>query len=1209
MNALQLQALSFQDKAYKPPTTTTTTPKPIQKTVTPTVQPTEQPKKSGLDQEAVALAKAIRQHETGNRQIAGATGELASRYQFMPTTWKTEAKRILGDENAPLTLENENKVAYTRIKEWKDAGYDVGQIASMWNSGNPDMYAKGNRGVGQSSENPNVTYNVPKYVKSVYSLYQQEKNKIPKEVPEEIAEIAPFEAKSNIGQEDGLLKTIGKSLISSEVELGKDVGQSLAYMTGTGKSIKESNKKFIESGDTLMNLAKKTTDKTKKEQLIKQAQEAYSMGGNTYENVLPSIKKTTGQIYGEGLGVALDVATSGAYGAGVKTAKTGQLLRPIAQNTIPSVVEKTFMGKGKDLAKNIGIGAGIGYGYDVSGGMQTGEENPLTPGLGTTIGAGLPIGGVLAKGVASGIRKIPDINVGGGVTKFLSKTTEVPEDVFSQYILRKPKVEGAIQSNIGIENAVEVGKQATMSLRKKMSNDWKNSVDIIKNNYDLTDFNISDKTKGDLLNVESEFGLDLSKYRNIDGTFKNLKVDEAINLMKDINEIRFSDSPKYNIVSRLKKELKPEILTKFGGENSDVGKLWKNYSAYYKTLDEVEKIFKPYSKTPLQAADTSFIKLKNLFKEGKAGAFQAIIDLENEMGVDILSPVIADKLNKFFPKTPFSSSILGKLGRLVDLIGFPIRSPKIARYFVKTPTKIVKPTEKGIQSITPNIFRQNNFPLLPPGKVGTSGGTINLPPVSETGRIAQANKSFVTAVPAEVTTGRNVGTGQFKEVYKSTPKLPPKVQQSMYGGALGFEPQYDEQGKFTGMNYNPTMGALGVGGMFLGTKAKGIADDVIKGMSKTKSGAKLPIINNKQIKSESIYNIPETINFEGNLYRGHSSDEKIVDILPNQSWTTERAVADMFKDDKITTKKVNLKLYNTKDYANFADGKEKELIKQGYDGVITDISPDMGDDFVGVANEVRLFDKNEIKLPPTSDPLIQEAKKYKSAEEFVSKQPTYYHGTPEKTFKLDTNKPLFLTDNFDSANTYAGYSYNTKPTGKVIEVRLKSGKTLDLNDDKKLKQFYQELGGSPELKKAFNDIPEQYEVYNDYRDEYEILRPRSNSFDLITWVGMEFGNTNIPLKNGVKIKTGSFGFDTKGKELYKLYSDAYKTYGNPTRQNVYSDWNKIIEKAKKDGYDFIRHTTEDPSAEIVFPETVVLNPKKSILTKSQLIDIWNKANK
>lgn len=125
-----------------------------------------------LDKQVIALAKAIRQHETGNRQIAGATGELASRYQFLPSTWATEAKRILGDSKAELTLENENKVAYTRMKEWKDKGYNPGQIASMWNSGNPDMYAKGTKGVGQSSANPDIQYNVPKYVDSVYKLYE-----------------------------------------------------------------------------------------------------------------------------------------------------------------------------------------------------------------------------------------------------------------------------------------------------------------------------------------------------------------------------------------------------------------------------------------------------------------------------------------------------------------------------------------------------------------------------------------------------------------------------------------------------------------------------------------------------------------------------------------------------------------------------------------------------------------------------------------------------------------------------------------------------------------------------------------------------------------------------------------------------------------------------------------------------------------------------
>lgn len=129
-----------------------------------------------LDPQIVALAKAIRAHETGNRPVAGKTGELASRYQFIPSTWKSYAKKYLGNANAPLTLENENYVVYHRLAEWKQQGYNPGQIASMWNSGNPNPYAKGNKGVGKSSANPNVTFNVPKYVQSVYQNYLRIKN-------------------------------------------------------------------------------------------------------------------------------------------------------------------------------------------------------------------------------------------------------------------------------------------------------------------------------------------------------------------------------------------------------------------------------------------------------------------------------------------------------------------------------------------------------------------------------------------------------------------------------------------------------------------------------------------------------------------------------------------------------------------------------------------------------------------------------------------------------------------------------------------------------------------------------------------------------------------------------------------------------------------------------------------------------------------------
>ncbi len=70
----------------------------------------------GLDQQVVNLAKSIRQVETGNRPVSGASGELASRYQYMPATWKSTAQKYLGDANAELTLENENKATYLKLK-------------------------------------------------------------------------------------------------------------------------------------------------------------------------------------------------------------------------------------------------------------------------------------------------------------------------------------------------------------------------------------------------------------------------------------------------------------------------------------------------------------------------------------------------------------------------------------------------------------------------------------------------------------------------------------------------------------------------------------------------------------------------------------------------------------------------------------------------------------------------------------------------------------------------------------------------------------------------------------------------------------------------------------------------------------------------------------------------------------------------------------
>jgi len=354
-----------------------------------------------LDQDVVNLAKAIRQVESGNRAVLpqekGIGG--ASRYQYTTSTWQSVAQKYLGDANAPLTLENENKATYLRIKDWKDAGYNPAQIASMWNAGEgrPNAYKENWRGVNSYG----VAYDTPAYVNKVYAEYQRQKQLNPPITPKLPQPVTP-QVETTPVEKPGLLKSIGGALISSEKGLGESLGQSVAYLTSIGKKIDENNKKLIDSGDTLLGLAKTTTDPVRKQNLINQAKQSYQLAGTSYEEVLPAIQKTGLQIAGEGLGTALDVATAGTYGVLAKGAKTGQLLTKSpklakAAKTIGVGVTKPLATKVTlpTAAKSIATGAGIGYGYDVASKLEAGKTgaSALTPGLGTAIGVALPLAG------------------------------------------------------------------------------------------------------------------------------------------------------------------------------------------------------------------------------------------------------------------------------------------------------------------------------------------------------------------------------------------------------------------------------------------------------------------------------------------------------------------------------------------------------------------------------------------------------------------------------------------------------------------------------------------------------------------------------------------------------------------------------------------------------------------------------------------------
>lgn len=131
---------------------------------------------TSLDPSVQAAAKAIRQTESGgNFTVRGKSGEFGA-YQFTPDTWNAIAPKYgVAASLEQASPEDQNKVAYMSIKEMKDSGFNMGQVASTWNAGvgEKDAYA-GKFSDGSPSTGTNkygVKFDVPAYAKSVATAY------------------------------------------------------------------------------------------------------------------------------------------------------------------------------------------------------------------------------------------------------------------------------------------------------------------------------------------------------------------------------------------------------------------------------------------------------------------------------------------------------------------------------------------------------------------------------------------------------------------------------------------------------------------------------------------------------------------------------------------------------------------------------------------------------------------------------------------------------------------------------------------------------------------------------------------------------------------------------------------------------------------------------------------------------------------------------
>lgn len=138
------------------------------------MQPNTQ--QSGVDKDALNLAHAIALQESGdktgrpNYSAVGDAGTSKGAYQWQPGNFEATAKAHGLDPN-DFSPQNQDKVAYSQIKDWKDKGYQPAEIASMWNSGSPHNWQ--NHSGTTTINGQQIKYDTPAYVNGVKSHFMQ----------------------------------------------------------------------------------------------------------------------------------------------------------------------------------------------------------------------------------------------------------------------------------------------------------------------------------------------------------------------------------------------------------------------------------------------------------------------------------------------------------------------------------------------------------------------------------------------------------------------------------------------------------------------------------------------------------------------------------------------------------------------------------------------------------------------------------------------------------------------------------------------------------------------------------------------------------------------------------------------------------------------------------------------------------------------------
>lgn len=344
-----------------------------------------------VDQQALALTHAIALQESGsdgkpNYSAVGDAGTSKGAYQWQPGNFESAAKTARLDPN-DFSPENQDKVAYSEVKAYKDKGYDPGQIASLWNSGSPNNWQNH---VGTTTINgKTISYDTPAYVKGVQKYYKQLSGSQGAGV-NSLLQTPNAQAQGNAG---GLLQPQDESTkldqqIQQLTTQSKSQNANPGFLQGLSEDLSGTNPQSI--GTQLGNTAKGMGNFL------------FPSVGDVYHDLKGDNTKTGLQQLGDAGSTALSVATLipgvGEVAAPLKAAigagKAAEIGGEVASKAAPG------------LLAQVGKNAALGGAYGVTGAVGAGETDPTKVAESGAVGVGT--GGLLGA-AGSALQKAADV--------------------------------------------------------------------------------------------------------------------------------------------------------------------------------------------------------------------------------------------------------------------------------------------------------------------------------------------------------------------------------------------------------------------------------------------------------------------------------------------------------------------------------------------------------------------------------------------------------------------------------------------------------------------------------------------------------------------------------------------------------------------------------------------------------------------------------